>query len=147
MAWFHLKWLLWAVVAGVAAGILSAAAGGHVEAGWVAAAVVLVFVVTLGIGLVNRRRITYTISNRRLCVETGLFARDARETRIEQIQDISASQSLLDRLLGVGTVAFETASGSVISFVGVDDPGWVARVVDEALHARAVAVRDAFVTH
>jgi uncharacterized membrane protein YdbT with pleckstrin-like domain len=133
MVWFHAKGFLWAVVAGAAAGILSAVIRGRVEASWAAAAVVLVFVVALGAGLVNRQRITYTITSRRLSVETGLLARETHETRLEQVQDINATQSLFDRLLGVGTVAFDTASGSVISFAGVDDPEWVARIVDEAL--------------
>ena len=137
---FHAKGLLGAIAAGVAAGLLSALASGHVMAGWVAAAVVVVFVAVLGAGTINRQRITYTITSRRLAVETGLLARDVHETRLEQIQNVKSTQSLFDRLVGVGTVAFDTAGGAAFefSFAGVADPRRLVRTVDEVLHERLV---------
>lgn len=138
---FHLEGLATAILAGVVAGLLSAAAAGAVQIGWVIAAVLVVFVVVFGAGLIRRRRITYTITSRRLTIETGLVARDMHETRIEQVQNVNASQSLLERLLGVGTVAFDTAGGAAFefSFVGVADPRRIVRTIEWALHERTVA--------
>lgn len=133
MLWFHLRGLLWAIVAGVAAGVVSALAPGRVDANWVAAAVVLVFAVGLAAGVINRRRITYTLTSRRLTVEIGLLGREVRETRLEQIRNVRASQSLWGRVAGVGTVAFDTVGGPVISFAGVRDPRRLARTIDQAL--------------
>jgi uncharacterized membrane protein YdbT with pleckstrin-like domain len=137
---FHLKGLLAAIGLGVLAGLVSAAATGAVETGWVVAAVLVVFLAVLGRGLLSRQRITYTITSRRLTIETGLVARDVHETRLEQIQNVRASQSPLERLAGVGTVAFDTAGGAAydFAFAGVADPRQLVRTVDQALHERAV---------
>ena len=141
MVAFHLKGLLSAVVAGVVAGLGSALARGAVQSVWVIAAVFAVFAAVLGAGLLGRMRVTYTITSRRLTIETGLLARAVHETRLEHVQNVSATQSPAQRLLGVGTVAFDTAGGAAFdfSFVGVADPRGIVRTVDRALHERAPA--------
>jgi uncharacterized membrane protein YdbT with pleckstrin-like domain len=50
------------------------------------------------------------------------------------VQHVATRQSLLERVLGVGTVDFDTAGddGSSFVFGGVDDPDRVVRAVDEA---------------
>jgi uncharacterized membrane protein YdbT with pleckstrin-like domain len=139
---FYVKGLLAAIAAGVVAGLISAAASRAVESGWVVVAVLVVFAVVLGTGLIRRGRITYTITNRRLTIETGLVARDVHETRLEQIQNVRARQSPFERLAGIGTVAFDTAgsAGFDFAFAGIDDPRRLVRTVDQVLHERAVAV-------
>lgn len=137
---FYVKGLLAAIVVGILAGLVSGAASGAVESGWVAAAVLVVFALVLGTGLLSQQRITYTITNRRLTIETGLLARDVHEARLEQIQNVRARQSPLQRLTGVGTVAFDTAgsAGFDFAFVGIDEPRRLVRTVDQVLHERAV---------
>lgn len=139
---FHLKGLLAAILAGTLAGVASGAASGSVHAGWVVGAVLVVFVAVIGRGMLRCRRITYTITSRRLTIEAGLVARELHETRLEQIQNVNLSQSLLDRILGVGTIAFDTAAGAAFefSFAGVEHPHAITRIVDQALHERAVLV-------
>jgi uncharacterized membrane protein YdbT with pleckstrin-like domain len=137
---FHLKGLLAAIIAGTLAGVASAAASGSVRAWWVVGAVLVVFIVVLSRGLLQRRRLTYTITSRRLTIEAGLVAREVHETRLEQIQNVNLSQSLLERILGVGTIAFDTAGGAAFefSFAGVSDPGQIVHTVDQVLHERAL---------
>lgn len=136
---FHIKGLLAAIAAGVLAGLLSAAASGAVQPGWVALAVLVVFGGVLLAGLINRLRTTYTITNRRLTIETGLFARDVHETRLEHVRNVKASQSLIERVAGVGDVAFDTTAGArfEFSFVGVARPRELMHTIDQALHERA----------
>jgi uncharacterized membrane protein YdbT with pleckstrin-like domain len=138
MLTFHVRGFLLSVAAGVLAGVLSAVAAGHVVAGWVILAVLVVFVVVITRGALRRRRTTYTITNRRLTIELGLLGREVHETRIEQIQNVGASQSMLQRALGVGDVSFDTAGGAAFdfSFRGVADPRQIVRLVDDALHQR-----------
>src|SRR5690348_12482149 len=108
----YLKGLLLAVLAGVIAGIVSRAAGRSVDALWVALAVLVVFVVVLSLGLLRRLQTTYTITSQRLTIEIGLLSRDLHETRLERIQNVNARQTLLERMLGIGTVDFDTAAGA-----------------------------------
>jgi uncharacterized membrane protein YdbT with pleckstrin-like domain len=140
MLGLHAKGFLAAVAAGVLAGLLSAAIVGHLQAGWVVAAVLVVLGAALMTGLVRRRRTTYTITTRRLTIQVGLLGRQVRETRLEQIQNVNSSQSLLQRAVGVGDVFFNTAGGAAFDFAfrGVAAPRRIARSVDQALNERAI---------
>ena len=80
MVAFHLKGLFAAVLAGVAAGLVSASASGAVQSVWVIAAVFAVFVAVLGVGLIERVRVTYTITSRRLTIGRSLMPTNARFT-------------------------------------------------------------------
>jgi uncharacterized membrane protein YdbT with pleckstrin-like domain len=133
---FYAKGLLSSVAAGVIAGLVSALVSGHVEVGWVIVGVLLVFVVLIGAGQIRRIQTTYSITNQRLTIETGLFSRDLHQTRLERVQNVNSTQSLADRLLRIGTVDFDTAAEAEFdfSFHGVCDPRGIVRTVDRALH-------------
>jgi uncharacterized membrane protein YdbT with pleckstrin-like domain len=136
MAAFYLKGLLLAVLGGVLAGVVSAIAAGHVEAGWVIVVVAVIFVSTLIIGQVRRIQTTYSITNQRLTIETGILSRHLHQTRLERVQNVNSTQSLVERLARIGTVDFDTAGESEFdfSFRGVGHPRQIVRTVDRALH-------------
>jgi uncharacterized membrane protein YdbT with pleckstrin-like domain len=138
---FHLKGLLAAIAAGVVAGLITAAASGRMLVGWVILSVLAVFVYALASGALQRRRVTYTITSQRLTIQTGLVSRELHETRLERVQNVNSRQSLLERLLHVGTVDFDTAGGSAFdfSFRGVAHPHAIVRTVDRALRERAAS--------
>jgi uncharacterized membrane protein YdbT with pleckstrin-like domain len=139
MLGLHTRGFVLAVAVGALAGVLSGLLAGHVGAGWVILAVLVVFVIVLTRAGLRSRRTTYTITTRRLTIEVGLLGREVHETRIEQIQNVNASQSLLGRLLDVGDVSFDTAGGAAFdfSFRGVARPRRIVRMVDDALRRRA----------
>ncbi len=141
MLGFHTRGFLLAVVVGAVAGILSSLAAGHVVVAWVILAVLVVFVVVIVRGALHRQGTTYTITSRRLSIELGLLSREVHETRLEQIQNVNASQSVLERALDIGDVSFDTAGGAAFdfSFRGVAHPRRIARMVDDALHRRAAS--------
>jgi uncharacterized membrane protein YdbT with pleckstrin-like domain len=132
---FYLRGLLVAIVAGVIAGLITRAANGSVQVGWVAPAVLVVFVIVLVWGLVRRMATTYTITNRRLTIHVGILSSELHETRLERVQNVRTRQRVLERMLGVGTVDFDTAAGTAydFSFRGVDHPRRIARTVNTAL--------------
>lgn len=133
---FYIKGLVAAVIAGAIAGIVTRIASGSVSVPWVVVVVLLVFVSTVVVGLVRRISTTYTITNRRLTIETGLLSRDLHETRLERVQNVNSRQSLLERMLRVGKVDFDTAGSAEFDFAfrGVDNPRQIVRTVDRALH-------------
>jgi uncharacterized membrane protein YdbT with pleckstrin-like domain len=132
---FYIRGLVAAVIAGVIAGLVTKLANGSISVLWVAVAVLAVFLVVLAWGVVKRLATTYTITNRRLTIHTGLLSREMHETRLERVQNVRARQRLLERLLGVGTVDFDTAAGAAYDFTfrGVEDPRQIVRTVDAAL--------------
>ena len=133
---FYLKGLLVSVGAGVLAGIATAIAVGHVQTGWVIAAVLVVFVFVLATGQLRRIQTTYSITSRRLTIETGLLSKRLHQTRLERVQNVNSTQSFIGRLARIGTVDFDTAGESEFdfSFRGVRDPRGIVRTVDRALH-------------
>jgi uncharacterized membrane protein YdbT with pleckstrin-like domain len=140
MPGFHLKGVLAAVLIGAVAGLISAIVDGNVQVPWVIVAVLAVFVANLGIGVVRRLQTTYTVTTERLTIERGLMTRELHEARLERVQNVNLRQSLLDRMLAVGTIDFDTAGGAAyeFAFVGVAEPKRLARTVDKALRERLV---------
>jgi uncharacterized membrane protein YdbT with pleckstrin-like domain len=98
--------------------------------------VVLAAIVLL-IGYLRRFSTRYVISDERLWIKRGLLARRTQETRLARVQNVNTGQSVLERLLGVGTVDFDTAGSDApeadFAFRGVDDPAGVAQTVDTAV--------------
>ena len=133
----HLKGIVAAVIVGAIVGLVSALSHHrhHVRAGWVVAAVLVVLAITFLIGLVRRLATTYTISSHRLTIRIGLLSKEQHETRLERVQNVSTTQSLLERMLGIGTVDFDTAgsAGFDFAFRGVTAPEAIVRTINEAL--------------
>ncbi|HEX3977619.1 MAG TPA: PH domain-containing protein [Solirubrobacteraceae bacterium] len=137
LALFYAKGLVAALLAGIVAGVVTRIAADHVQVGWVIVAVVVVFLVLALIGQIRRIQTTYSITNQRLTIQTGILSRDVHQTRLERIQNVNSSQSLFERLLRIGTVEFDTAGEQQFDFAfrGVGDPSGIVRTVDRALHA------------
>jgi uncharacterized membrane protein YdbT with pleckstrin-like domain len=130
-------------LAALAAAILVAAvtdiANGHINVALVVLAIVISLAIVVLVGFVRRKRTLYTITTQRLTIRTGLFARDVQETRLDRIQNVNSRQSMLERVLRVGTVDFDTAAGAEYNFAfrGLADPHEVVRTVDLALREGA----------
>ena len=135
---FYVKGLLATVFAGALTGLISAAVAGKVQVGWVVVVMLLAFALILLAVLIKRVQTTYTITDRRLTIDTGILARQTHETRLERVQNVNCTQSLLERLLSVGSVDFDTAGGAEYDFCfhGVEDPRRIVRTVDQALQER-----------
>ena len=136
LAGFYAKGLIASLVVGVLVGVLTRLSDHHVEVGWVVVAVLVVFLVLVATGQLRRIQTTYSITNRRLAIETGLLSKQLHQTRLERVQNVNSDQSLGDRILRIGTVDFDTAAEADFdfSFAGVGDPRGIVRTVDRALH-------------
>jgi uncharacterized membrane protein YdbT with pleckstrin-like domain len=104
---------------------------------------VLVALVVLG-GFLFRMTTTYTITNQRLTIRRGILSRHLQQTRVERVQNVNVDKSLVDRLVRVGQVDFDTAGAddSDFTFRGVANPEMVVRAVDEAHRDREAAMRE-----
>src|SRR3954447_8963523 len=131
----HAKGLLVAIVVGVVVGLASAVAKGSVQVAWVVGAVLAVLVIAFLIALIRRLATTYTITTQRLTIRFGLLSRELHETRLERVQNVNSHQGVLDRMLRIGSVDFDTAGGAGFDFAfrGVVDPENIVRTVDRAV--------------
>jgi uncharacterized membrane protein YdbT with pleckstrin-like domain len=134
---FYLQGLLAIAIVGVIVGLI---------ADWGIGAVVLVAgaaLVVLG-GFLKRMATVYTITNQRLRIKRGILAKKVQQTRIDRVQNVNTEQSVLDRLLRVGKVDFDTAGtdDSDFTFDGVSSPSRVVEAVDRAQHSAAAAATE-----
>ena len=97
---------------------------------------------TLVVGYLRRIGTKYLITTQRLRISRGLVRKNVQETRLERVQNVNYQQGVLDRVLGVGTVDFDTAGtdDSEFRFEWVNQPEEVVRAVDRAVEeARGAA--------
>jgi putative membrane protein len=68
-------------------------------------------VIGMAYSYIGWRRLTYTIGETDIRVESGILSRSARSVPYERIQDVSLEAKLLPRLFGLVGVKFETGAG------------------------------------
>jgi len=102
---------------------------------------VLVFALVLVAGFFRRFATVYTITNQRLRIKQGIVARHIQQTEIQRVQNVNTDQSMLERMLQVGTVDFDTAGtdDSEFKFMGVEEPEEIVAAVDVAKREAAAA--------
>jgi uncharacterized membrane protein YdbT with pleckstrin-like domain len=129
---FVLKGLLVAAVVGAICALIDSTGTGVVAG-------VVLFAIIMGVGFLMRIATTYTITNHRLHIKRGIIARKTQEARLERVQNVNTDQGVLDRILQVGTVDFDTAgtTDSDFAFRGVAQPEKVVSAVDRAQREHA----------
>ncbi len=106
--------------------------------------IVAVLVGLLVIGWLKRISTRYSITDRRLRIQRGIVARNVEEARLERVQNVNVRQSILERILQVGTIDFDTASNradDTFQFRGIAQPEKIVKLVDQAHEANAARQR------
>jgi uncharacterized membrane protein YdbT with pleckstrin-like domain len=124
---FYIKGLIVIAVA-----VAIAVVAGETGIGIAVALVLLVAVLVAG--YLKRLFTTYTITNNRLHIRRGIIARAEQQTLINRVQNVNTHQSVLERMLVIGTVDFDTAAGDDydFQFAGVGSPHEVVDAVHRA---------------
>jgi uncharacterized membrane protein YdbT with pleckstrin-like domain len=134
---FYLSGLIGSLLIGAIVALAASVAIG------VIVGVVLIALVIL-VGFVKRMATTYMVSNQRLYIRRGILAKRVQQTRIDRVQNVNTDQSLMQRILRVGTVDFDTAGtdDSDFTFHGLSNPSRVVAAVDRAQREAAVSRRE-----
>jgi uncharacterized membrane protein YdbT with pleckstrin-like domain len=133
MLLFYVKWTIIALIP-AAIYVALQAAGQDSSVTWLGGATVIALVLVYVIGWVLRRTTRYLVTDRRISIRTGLFARNERTMHVDRIQNVNMSQNFFQRLLGIGDVDWDTAGTdapeSDFTFRGIDDPSALVRLAD-----------------
>jgi membrane protein YdbS with pleckstrin-like domain len=97
-----------AVLAGLAA-IFVVYASAPTFVGWILLGIVLLDAVVFGRSLLRWRTTTLTVTTKRVVYRTGVVSRMAREIPLSRVQDVTYRQSLLERVVGAGSLLVESA--------------------------------------
>lgn len=133
---YFLVWIPLALVPVIIAGALRA---GDRDTGlpywqWIVISLVLVVLVIVW-DAIRRNAVLYTVTDQRLRIRRGILSRREETARFDRIQNVNTSQSLLDRMLGVGAVDFDTAGtgegADDFHFEGIAEPHRLVRIVAE----------------
>ncbi len=107
---------------------------------WVVISIVLLALVVV-VDVLRRAAVDYAVTTHRIRIRRGVLSRSEKSAVIEKVQNINTSQSLLDRVLGVGAVDFDTAGADAnqadFVFRGIAQPHELVR----RLEARQIGVR------
>jgi uncharacterized membrane protein YdbT with pleckstrin-like domain len=103
---------------------------------------VVLFALVIVVGLIRRWATDYMVSNQRLYIRRGIFAKHVQQTRVDRIQNVNTDQRFRDRILRVGTVDFDTAGtgDSDFKFRGVNEPEEVVAAIDLAKKQAATSL-------
>ncbi len=92
---------------------------------WVVLSLVLLGLV-IAFDLLRRAAIDYVVTTQRIRIRRGILSRREQSTVIEKVQNVNTNQRLIDRLLNVGAVDFDTAGTEVnessFRFTGIARP-------------------------
>jgi uncharacterized membrane protein YdbT with pleckstrin-like domain len=108
--------------------------GGQARVGTAVLIGLVAFGLVVLVGFVRRWATVYTVTSRRLHIKRGIIARHVQETRLERVQNVNYSQTVMQRVLQVGDVDFDTAGtdDSDFVFTGLSQPEHVVAKVDRA---------------
>lgn len=121
LAWPSIVFLLAVAIGGTAGGLVSTSNSLSPTAKstlWIIIAVVwLVLVVWFVIkNLVNWMTTHFVVTDRRVMYRNGIVTRSSVDIPVDRINSVEFRESLLDRVLGAGTLQIESASSDPLSF-------------------------------
>jgi uncharacterized membrane protein YdbT with pleckstrin-like domain len=130
---FYIKWILVSLIP-IAIWVGIHAGGAHTGAWWFSVVSVIGIVVTLVGGWIRRQTIQYVVSDRRIGIRTGIVSRNERTTHLDRVQNVAMRQGVIQRLMGIGDVDWDTAgtteNDADFTFYGIDDPSHLVHLVD-----------------
>jgi uncharacterized membrane protein YdbT with pleckstrin-like domain len=138
---FYVKWTLVSLIP-VAVWVGLNAGGSDVSATWFALATAVGLVLTYVVGWIKRQTTRYLVTDRRIHIRTGIMSRNERTTHVDRVQNVNLRQSIVQRMLGIGDVDWDTAGTDAadadFTFRGVDDPSSLVRSADRYYGVAAV---------
>lgn len=134
--WFFAHDLAWGGLLGLAAGVLIAT--GLLPAAarvLVVGGVLMAWMVRAGIAYLAWSHTEFLITTRKVAYRSGVLGRHGVEIPLAQLTNIVFRQSMLERVLGAGTLELESAGQDGEScFTHVPNPERVSRRLHELLH-------------
>jgi membrane protein YdbS with pleckstrin-like domain len=111
----------------------------HMDPGWIGLVLILISLSMPGIPLLKTRSIRYRVTNYRIDFERGFFGKSIDTMELWHVEDLHFHQSLMDRILGVGTITVISHDDTMpqLELHGIPNP----RPLYETLKQRVIAVK------
>ena len=131
---FYIKGIAITAALALIVGLVTMVIEDETNVGLVTIVAIAGVVITILTGFIRRIATDYVITDHRLHIKRGIISRTIQETRLVRVQNVNYNQSVLQRMLQIGDVDFDTAAGDDYNFVfqGVAQPEEVVHQVDRA---------------
>lgn len=137
-SWFlarpgHAAIAILGVVMGLAF-LAGAAFRGTVEFAYVGIGVLLASAGTMGFWKLQSKTMTVTVTTKQLIIAQGLFSRNTLEVPIREIQDIRLTQTLTERLVGIGRLSISNSGqeDDEVELKDIPNPQALKKAIDKA---------------
>jgi membrane protein YdbS with pleckstrin-like domain len=99
----------------------------------VAGVIALLWLYAVGVFIVRRLSVHYTLTNQRFLHESGLFTRTTDRIEVIDIDDVTFRQGMIERMLGVGTIQLDSSDRTHPRLVlaGIDNVKVVSGMIDD----------------
>jgi uncharacterized membrane protein YdbT with pleckstrin-like domain len=112
---------------------------GLIHVGWyIAVFLAALQLIAFVIAWIRLRSTQYTVTNQRVLIEQGIFSKEVDEIDLRYLDDSLFTQTLLDRILGIGSVTLLSSDKTSPRYVlrSINDP----RGVRETIRAEAYQI-------
>jgi uncharacterized membrane protein YdbT with pleckstrin-like domain len=92
-------------------------------------------VLLVGSGLVRKSSTEVAVSNKRVLIKTGFFARKSIEVLLGKVESIGVDESALGRMLGYGSVTIRGTGGTFEAFSRIARPNEFRREVQQQIRS------------
>ncbi|HMB96567.1 MAG TPA: PH domain-containing protein [Tepidisphaeraceae bacterium] len=106
---------------------------------WLSLALLVLGIISILIPIIKTHTLTYRISNYRIDYERGLLSRNIDTLELWHVEDLAFHQSLLDRILNVGTITVISHDETMPKLVMRGLPN--AKALFESVKQRVIAVK------
>lgn len=113
----------------------------HGKFGWVGAVFALVALVPPAVAWIQRISVLYTVTSQRAVVERGLLSRHVWEIELANVRDIQLHQSIVQRLLRMGTLEISSAGRDTaeVVFRTIPHPDKVKEIIRSGMRSSVKA--------
>lgn len=114
--------------------LAGAAVQGAVGYAYVGLALLAASAGTLGFWKLQSKTMTITVTTKQLIIAQGLFSRDTLEVPVREIQDIRLTQTLTERLVGIGRLSISNSSqeDDEVELKDIPNPQTLKKTIDKA---------------
>ncbi|HYO84826.1 MAG TPA: PH domain-containing protein [Bryobacteraceae bacterium] len=86
---------------------------------------------------ISLRFVSLTVQGTRLRYDSGMLSKTTRTMELSRIQDVHVQQTVIQRMLNIGTLSIESAGESGrLQMANIDDPQTVAEYILDAARGR-----------
>lgn len=96
--------------------------------------VAVIWVWLIAVLLYRRMNISYRLTSQRFFHQTGILTRTTNRIEVIEMDDVTFTQNLIERLVGVGTIKITSSDSTdpVLIMTGIDNVQEVSEIIDKA---------------